>query len=317
MVVYAGQGDARRSMSLLWRAERPEQPRRTPGPGPRPGLSVDAIVTAAISVADEEGMAALSMRAVGERLDRTAMALYTYVPSKGELLDLMYDAVHAELPRDYAAFTEAHAPEGGRHPGAEGERPGGDDWRAGLTAWARDTLEFLLRHPWVLQVSQARPVLGPHEYAALDTLVRLLTRTGLEARLVRRLVGTLTHFVRGCAGTVAEAREAAVATGEPDEEWWFARSALLGEVAPDFADRYPSLSAMERAGAPRPPSVTDRGEDEGDGEGGHSEEAGDGSAEGDEETMPFLEREARKTFTVGLDVLLDGIEAAIRRTGRP
>ncbi|MGW2178915.1 TetR/AcrR family transcriptional regulator C-terminal domain-containing protein [Streptomyces sp. NPDC001732] len=269
MVVFAGQGDARRSMSLLWRADRPEEPGRRPGPGPRPGLGVDAIVTAAIAVADEKGMAALSMRAVGERLGRTAMALYTYVPGKDELLDLMYDAVHAELPTRY---------------------PDTGDWRAGLTDWARDTLEFQLRHPWVLRISQARPVLGPHEYAGLDTLVRLLNRTGLDAAVLRRLVGTLSHFVRGCAGTVAEARQAATATGEPDEEWWFARSALLGEVAPDFADRYPSLSAMERASAPQPPDTS--------------------SAE-----VPYLEREARETFEVGLGVLLDGIEAAIRRAG--
>ncbi|MFJ1698141.1 TetR/AcrR family transcriptional regulator C-terminal domain-containing protein [Streptomyces sp. NPDC088252] len=270
MVVFAGQGDARRSMFLLWRAEQPPRPRRGPAPGPRPGLSVDAIVTAAIAVADEDGMAALSMRAVGERLGRTAMALYTYVPGKSELLDLMYDAVHAELPTEYADTG---------------------DWRAALTDWAHDTLAFHLRHPWVLQVSQARPVLGPHEYAALDTLVRLLNRTGLDAALLRRLVGTLSHFLRGCAGTVAEARGAAAETGEPDEEWWYARSALLGEVAPDFADRYPGLSTMERASAPQsPPAVP-----------------------GDE-AMPYLEREARETFTVGLGVLLDGIDAAIRRT---
>lgn len=81
-------------------------------------------------------------------------------------------------------------------------------------------------------------------------------------------------------------------TGESDEEWWFARSALLGEVAPDFTDRYPSLSAMESESTPQQPP----------------------SAPG-EEAMPYLEREARETFAVGLDVLLDGIEAAIRRTG--
>ncbi|MFF8915395.1 TetR/AcrR family transcriptional regulator [Streptomyces sp. NPDC015032] len=271
MVVFAGQGDARRSMSLLWRAERPEEPRRGPAPGPRPGLSVDAIVTAAIAVADEDGMAALSMRAVGERLGRTAMALYTYVPGKSELLDLMYDAVHAELPTEY---------------------PGVDNWRTGLTDWAHDTLAFHLRHPWVLQVSQARPVLGPHEYGTLDTLVRLLAGTGLDAPLLRRLTGTLSHFVRGCAGTVAEARQAAAVTGESDEEWWFARSALLGEVAPDFADRYPDLSAMESASAPPPPSPGPDGEE-----------------------LPFLERQARETFDAGLGVLLDGIEAAIRRAG--
>jgi len=70
------------------------------GPGPKPGLSVDAIVDAAIAVADADGTEALSMRTVGQRLGRTAMALYTYVPSKRELLDLMYDRAIAELPGD-------------------------------------------------------------------------------------------------------------------------------------------------------------------------------------------------------------------------
>lgn len=269
MVVYAGQGDARRSMSLLWRSAAPPEPGRAAGPGPRPGLTADAIVTAAIAVADEDGMAALSMRAVGERLGRTAMALYTYVPGKSELLDLMYDAAHTELPA--------------------GRAPGGD-WRTDLTGWARDTLAFYLRHPWVLQVSQARPVLGPHEYAALDALVRLLRGTGLDAGLLRRLVGTLSHFVRGAAQTVADAREAASATGRPDEEWWYARSAALVELVPDFADRYPELSRMERESAPPQP-------------------AGD-------DGVPYPEREARETFEAGLGVLLDGIEAAVQRGGR-
>ncbi|MFF1922419.1 TetR/AcrR family transcriptional regulator C-terminal domain-containing protein [Streptomyces sp. NPDC058221] len=264
MVVYAGQGDARRSMSLLWRPPAPEPPPR--GPGPRPALTVDTIVAAAVAVADEGGMAALSMRAVGERLGRTAMALYTYVPGKSELLDLMYDAVHAELP--------AHYPEGA-------------DWRTDLTRWAQDTLAFLLRHPWVLQVSQARPVLGPHEYAGLDTLVGILYRTGLDAGVLRRLVGTLFHCVRGAAQTVADARDAASATGRPDEEWWYDRSAVFVELVPDFGDRYPELSRMERESAPPEPSGDDG--------------------------VPYPEREARETFAAGLDVLLDGIAAAVRR----
>lgn len=271
-MVFAGQGDARRSMALLWRTDHPDEDRRAPAPGPRPTLGVEAIVSAAVAVADEEGMAALSMRAVGERLGRTAMALYTYVPGKSELLDLMYDAVHAELP-------------------AGPQYPDPENWRTALTRWAEDALAFHLRHPWVLRVSQARPVLGPHEYAGLDTLVGLLEGTGLEAPLLRRLIGTLFHFVRGSAQTVAEAREAASATGRTDEEWWFARSALLGELAPDFAERYPRLHRLEAASAPAPPA----------------------EPEGMDEGTPFLEREARETFTAGLEVLLDGIDAAVRR----
>ncbi|MEU9122567.1 TetR/AcrR family transcriptional regulator [Streptomyces sp. NPDC048506] len=264
MVVFAGQGDARRSMSLLWRAEGAEGTRPRGGPGPKPALSVAAIIDAGIAVADAEGMAALSMRAVGERLGRTAMALYTYVPGKSELVDLMYDQVMAELPDDYDLT------------------PG---WRTALTSWAEDTWEFYLRHPWVLQVSQARPVLGPHEYRALETLLRLLYATELGSAVLRRVVGTLVHFVRGAAQTVAEARLAAASTGVSDDEWWQARSGMLTEVVPDFDERFPLLIRMETEGAT--PSEDDAG--------------------------PYVEREARKTFEVGLAVVLDGIEAAVAR----
>ncbi len=270
-MVFAGQGDPRRSLPLLWRADAPPPARG--GPGPKPRLSVDAIVAAAVALADEKGMGALSMRAVGERLGRTAMALYTYVPGKSELLDLMYDAVHTELPSAY---------------------PESDDWRAALTAWAGEVLEFYVRHPWVLQVSQARPVLGPHEYAGLDTLVTLLRATGLETGVLRRLVGTVFPYLRGSAQAVADARLAAAATGSSDEEWWAARSAVLLELVPDFAERFPAVSRMEAEGPVEPYP---------------------GAGPEDAEGMPYLEREARETFRVGLGVLLDGIEAA--RARRP
>lgn len=282
MVVFAGQGDPRRSLSLLWRAATPAQAR----PGPKPRLSVDAIVATAVALADEEGMGALSMRAVGDRLGRTAMALYTYVPGKSELLDLMYDAAHAELPSAY---------------------PESDDWRAGLTAWGGDLLEFYVRHPWVLQVSQARPVLGPHEYAGLDTLVVLLRATGLDAGVLRRLVGTLFPFVRGSAQVVADARLAPAATGRSDAQWWAARSAALTELVPDFADRFPAVSRLETEGAVEPvESYPDPGDDG----------SGSGSGRGDDaDAVPYLEREARETFRVGLGVLLDGIDAAVAAHG--
>lgn len=155
MTVFAGQGDARRSLSLLWAAPGHPRPGRS---GPKPALSVEAIVTAGLAVADAEGMAALSMRAVGEQLGRTAMALYTYVPGKAELLDLMHDRVLGELPTSYDLTA---------------------GWRPAATAWAEDAFACYLRHPWVLQISQARPVLGPAELGAMETLLRILTGAGL------------------------------------------------------------------------------------------------------------------------------------------
>src|SRR5688572_27806436 len=82
-----GEGDPARTLALLWR--RAERGTR----GPRPKLSVDAVVDAAIALADEAGLQAVSMRTLAGRLGVSAMTLYTYVPGKAELLDLMLDAL--------------------------------------------------------------------------------------------------------------------------------------------------------------------------------------------------------------------------------
>ncbi|OLT27570.1 TetR family transcriptional regulator [Nocardiopsis sp. CNR-923] len=269
MVVYAGQGDARRSMALLWRGERPDE---RPAPGPKPELSVDLIVDTAVAVADEHGMAALSMRAVAERLGRSAMSLYTYVASKNELIDLMYDHAFAEL---------ADAVEG------ETERP----WRTAATAWAEHLWRFSLRHPWTLQVSHARPVLGPHEYRVFEALALVLDRAGLGPSDVRNAFGSLFNLVRGLVRTSAEARQALAATGTAEDEWWHARSAQLEEVAPDFDTRFPTLAAMAEGGA----------------------------FANDDEDQPYLEQEAWQTLRFGMGALLDGIERRLTATtdGQP
>ncbi|MFE4393066.1 MULTISPECIES: TetR/AcrR family transcriptional regulator [Streptomycetaceae] len=261
MTVYAGQGDAHRALALLWGA--PEEPRAGRS-GPKPGLSVDAIVSAGIAVADAEGMAALSMRAVGERLGRTAMALYTYVPGKAELLDLMHDRALAELATEPPSGVPAEFP---------GGLPVADGWREAVTAWAEALYACYLRHPWVLQVSQARPVLGPAELAAMEALLRALRPAGLAPARLRGAVAALWQFVRGLAATTADARGAAAATGIADEDWWATRSARLAELAPDFAERFPLLVGLQSTGGGAP-------------EDGH-----------------------REAFRTGLAVLLDGIAA--------
>ncbi|WP_084964462.1 TetR/AcrR family transcriptional regulator C-terminal domain-containing protein [Thermoactinospora rubra] len=252
MHVFAGQGDASRSMALLWGP--PPEPRRAPGP--RPTLTLDAIVAAAIEVADAGSLAGLSMRTVAERLGCSSMALYTYVPGKAELLDLMYDRAHAELL---------------------GEARESGTWREAVTAWAHDLRAFYLRHPWVVQVSYARPVLGPNEQAVLERLLEILEGAGLPARTLRGVVSTLFHYVRGNAQTAAEARQAASATGVPDQQWWIDRASRLAKLAPDFAERFPRSARLSRetSGIGHPAAIED-------------------------------------VFTVGLAVLLDGIEAASR-----
>ncbi|MFD2491476.1 TetR/AcrR family transcriptional regulator [Amycolatopsis jiangsuensis] len=258
MVVFAGQGDARRSLELLWRAGT--EPRTAPGP--KPALSVDSIVGAAVEIADAEGMAALSMRAVGERLGRTAMALYTYVPSKTELIDLMYDQVLGELRADYDLAA---------------------GWRPALDELALQLWEFHLRHPWLLQVSPARPVLGPGEFRMQEIVLRVLFTTGLPAARVRRIVSTLLTVVRGAVQIAAESREAARETGLSDADWWKPRTEALSALLPDLPSRYPHVARLGEGATPPPAGVS------------------------------YLEYEARLSLEAGVELLADGVEAALIR----
>jgi AcrR family transcriptional regulator len=218
---YAGGGDARRSMDLLWGSAT------APTRGPKPGLDVAAIVSAAIELTDAEGLAALSMRKVADRLGKSAMAIYTYIPGKSELLDLMIDTAYGELRQDFTEF---------------------DNWRDAVEASCRDAWEFYQRHPWVLQVAGARATLGPHEFDVYETRLRLLDGIGLTGVEMARAVGLVSGFVGGSAKAVADARAAEQVTGLSDDDWWNARSPILDEFSASMGDawveRYPTITRL-------------------------------------------------------------------------
>jgi AcrR family transcriptional regulator len=261
MTEYAGRGDPRRSMELLWGAGT------SPSRGPKPGLTVAAVVRAAIEVADTEGLAALSMRKVAEKLGKSAMSLYTYVPGKPELLDVMLDTVLGELPTSY---------------------PTDGGWRQAVEASAREGWAFYERHPWVLQVSGSRAVLGPHELDSYETQLSLFDGLGLSAVEVTRAVSAVAGFVRGSAKAVSDARTAEQTTGVSDDDWWYARKLLLDELAGDIWNtRYPVSTRLQQ------------------------EHAFDQPDRSPEDATPYTVKEVVDAFEFGLQRLLDGIEAYI------
>src|SRR4029077_16876180 len=100
------------------------------------------IVAPAIRTANEAGAGALTMKAVAARLGPySAMALYRYVHSKDGLVDLMLDAVTAEIPLPVQP---------------------GPDWRADLEELAAQTRQTTRRHPWYAALYHTRPPAGPH-----------------------------------------------------------------------------------------------------------------------------------------------------------
>ena len=205
-------------MTLLW--GKGEAPVR----GPKPGLSVEEITAAAIALADAEGLGAVSMRRVAEHLGKSPMALYTYVPGKAELLDLMLDRVLAGLPREYPA-------DGG--------------WRDAAETAAREMWAFYQGHAWVLQVSGSRAGLGPNEFFFYESQVRLFDGLGLTAVEVMRAANVFVSFVRGSAKAVSDARAAEQATGMSDDEWWEARHPFLEGLGDElWAERYPVMTRL-------------------------------------------------------------------------
>ena len=66
--------------------------RESPGKGPKPGLSLERIVQAAITIAARDGLGAVSMSRVAADLGASTMSLYRYVSAKDELVKLMVDA---------------------------------------------------------------------------------------------------------------------------------------------------------------------------------------------------------------------------------
>ncbi len=214
---YSGSGDPARSLALLWRAR--EQPSRG-----KAGLSVDQIVDAAIEVADIEGLAALSMRRVAERLGVGTMSLYTHVPGKAELLDVMLDTVYGETAR----------PEG---------VAGG--WRARLEQIARENWALYHRHPWMLHVATGRPPLGPNVTAKYDYELRAVDGIGLTDVEMDSVISLISGHVQSAARGAVEASQVEQRTGMTDEQWWWAHAPLLAKIVD--TSRYPTATRVGTA----------------------------------------------------------------------
>lgn len=223
---------------VVW--ERPEPPDR-PTPGP---LSRERIVRAAIRLADADGLDAVSLRKVAAELDVGPMRLYGYIATKEELLDLMVDAVYAEI------------------------QPTGDDWREALRSLAEATRQAAHQHEWLADLIGGRPQLGPHTLAAGNAV--LAGMSGVDLDTVVPAVAAVRAYVVGAVRREVAERRAERASGMDIRQFQVAYGPYLERT---FATgRYPALATVVRDG-PHP--------------------------------------SADETFRIGLEFILDGIEARI------
>lgn len=159
-------------LSLLW-GDR-DRPR-----GGRHDLSVTRIVAVATALADDEGLHAVSMRKVAHRLGIGTMSLYTYVPGRAELVDVMVDTVHATVA------TVGHQTRHG--------------WRRRLTECAHDDFTAHLRHHWLLEVPATRSAWGPGSVAKYDRELACLDGIGLSDAQMATVVSLVTAHVQASA----------------------------------------------------------------------------------------------------------------------
>lgn len=188
------------TMDLLW-----GQPKRAGWSG----LSASTIVGAAVTLADENGLDAVSMRKIAERLGVGTMSLYAHVPGKADLVSLMVDRVLGEL---YDAG------------GPQNRAPG---WREGLVGVARANWDLWERHPWLLEVSGARPVMGPHACRKYEVELLCLEGAGFSDLEMDSLLGLVLTHVEGVARARWAMRSAERVTGRTDRAWWDEVSVLL------------------------------------------------------------------------------------------
>lgn len=190
-----------------------------PQRGPSRGLSHDKIVAKAIEIADEHGLAAVTMQRVAEGLGFTTMSLYRYVANKDELLMLMIGAEWLLPPR----------------------QPTGEDWRENLRQWIAQLREAYRLHPWMLDAQRGPvSVLLPGSMEIVDRGMEAVRALELDEQEVISVILVMSSYVAIFASLERDLE------GQEDLEFGPEAMAELGEVI--TPDRLPYAAPMFLAG---------------------------------------------------------------------
>ena len=214
-----GTPEGRRIVELLW-----NPPAEIPSRGPRPKTSLAQVVDAGVAIADAEGLEALSMRKVASRLCIGAMSLYTYVPGRSELIELMIDRVYADHPLPDPALG----------------------WRDRVEDWMRATWRIYHEHPWLLDHNMARLPIGPHVLDVEEALYAAMHAAGFtgadNVAISNLLRWQLLGAARSMIGDAAEERH----TGVSAEAYWESRSSFWTTYFDET--RFPAMAAVWASG---------------------------------------------------------------------
>jgi AcrR family transcriptional regulator len=179
---------------------------------PKNSLTRESVLKAAVALADEEGIASLSMRKLGQRLGVEAMSLYNHVGNKDDMLAGIVDMVVAEfdLPTNQL------------------------DWQVAMRFVTNAVRAALLRHPWAATLIESQVMPSQVRFKRAETVIGTLRRAGFSIELAYKAQLTINSYVYGFV--------------QQEINWPFTPveqsdvAAMLGPQVP--ADEYPYLTEM-------------------------------------------------------------------------
>ena len=178
----------------------------------RETLTRDRVLRAALDLADERGIDALSMRELGRRLGVDAMSLYNHVDNKDDLLNGIVDLVVGEI-----------------------DLPSGDgDWSEAMRIRARSAQAVFGRHPWASQLLDSRTSSGPERLRYFDWVIGTLRRAGFTVDEALHSYSALDAYIYGFAR-----QQANMSSGEPSSP--DAAQQMLAEIP---TDQFPHLTEI-------------------------------------------------------------------------
>ncbi len=185
-------------------------PPTKPATEPRLPLSRERVLRQGVAFADENGIATLSMRKLGEALGVEAMSLYNHVANKDDLLDGMVDLV----------FSEIDLPSGGA------------DWKTAMRQRAVSARHALSRHRWAIGLMESRTSPGPATLRHHDAVIGSLRKGGFSIEMAAHALSVLDAYIYGFA-----LQEASLPFETPEETTEVAQT-ILRQLP---ADEYPHL----------------------------------------------------------------------------
>ena len=186
-----------------------------------------------MDIAATEGIDRLTMRSLAAKLGVGVMTIYTYVPGREELFELMIDRAWSTRQRADISLP----------------------WRDQIEFHARQAWAMYEHFPWLIQSNLWRMPLGPNVLDIQEDLYRAANLTGLPPADVARVTGLVESHVFGIARSKVTDTSMSATTGMSADDYWDSRSSFWGTHY--SAERFPTMTYLWEKNA------FDQGVDEG------------------------------------------------------